>query len=292
MIDYRTVEVDVEGGSLHVGVWGNARTAIVCLHGITANHRSFLALAEQLADEFMIIAPDLRGRGGSNRIAGPFGIAAHADDVAKICKAFDLDQVVLVGHSMGAFVSLVTAHRHPTLVKSMLLIDGGIPLNLGPLAELPPEDLVNAIIGPSLQRLKMRFESPQAYLDFWKQHPVLSSSWNPYLEDYILYDLVGEEPELRSSVREDAVITDGSSELQTTDLADALEALEHPVHLLRAERGLIGPDPLYAEDWIAQWRPKLPTLTDEVISGVDHFTIGVSEHGARQVAERVRRMIS
>ncbi len=40
----------------------------------------------------------------------------------------DLGRVVISGHSMGAFVALLTAERHPALVADVVLVDGGIAL--------------------------------------------------------------------------------------------------------------------------------------------------------------------
>ncbi|MEU6476574.1 alpha/beta fold hydrolase [Streptomyces sp. NPDC047017] len=57
---------------------------------------------------------------------GPYGIAAHADDVAAVVAALDLGRVVLTGHSMGAFTAALTAVRHPDLFSALLLVDGGV----------------------------------------------------------------------------------------------------------------------------------------------------------------------
>jgi hypothetical protein len=48
---YDTFAVEVDGGSRHVGRWGAGRPVVLAAHGITATHRSFRALAEQLGEE-------------------------------------------------------------------------------------------------------------------------------------------------------------------------------------------------------------------------------------------------
>ena len=206
-----------------------------------------MALADQLPGDTTLIAPDLRGRGGSNGIAGPYGMPEHADDLVAVLDHLGVDSATVVGHSMGGFVAVVAADRHPDRVDAVLLVDGGLPLDLGPLAQLPIDELVAAIIGPSLQRLRMTFASAEEYLDFWRPHPALRSSWNPYIEEYLRYDLVGTEPELRSGVREEAVLADSESDLRDGVVERAVLALRHPVIFLRAPRGLSDADPLFAE---------------------------------------------
>src|SRR5699024_1531258 len=90
---------------------------VVAVHGVTASHRCWLSLAEELP-EVRIVAPDLRGRGRSNQITGPFGLATHADDVAAVLGHLRVDNAVVAGHSMGGFVALVTADRYPDMVSS------------------------------------------------------------------------------------------------------------------------------------------------------------------------------
>ena len=52
-----------------------------------------------------LIAPDLRGRGRSNTLPGPFGMTRHADDMAAVLDFLGVPRAVVVGHSMGGFVS-------------------------------------------------------------------------------------------------------------------------------------------------------------------------------------------
>lgn len=164
---YRTVEVEVEGGQLHAGIWGDRGPVILCSHGITANHISFQTLADRMGGEFQLIAPDHRGRGRSCDIVGPWGMKAHAADMVALLDALSLERAdLMVGHSMGAFIAVVAQAEYPQRVGALLLVDGGLPL----FDEIPPgvssEQLVHAIIGPAMARLDMRFASADAYLDF------------------------------------------------------------------------------------------------------------------------------
>jgi pimeloyl-ACP methyl ester carboxylesterase len=290
---YAAFDVDVSGGRLHVARWGSGDAVAVAAHGITATHRSFRGLAEQLGAEVTLLAPDLRGRGRSNGITGPFSMATHTDDLVAVLDHAGVERATVVGHSMGAFVAVVTAHRHPGRVSRLVLVDGGLPLDLGALAGQPIDSIVAAIIGPALERLRLTFPSVDAYLDYWRKHPALATDWNAWIEDAYTYDLegdvAGDPPELRSGVREAAVLADAETQLVEDHVARGLDELRHPAVLVRAPAGVMGRPPgLYPDGWLASWKPRLPTLRDVLVPDVNHYTILLSERGAAAVAAVVR----
>lgn len=289
---YDVVQVPVDGGELTVGRWGSGPRTVVAAHGVTANHTSFHPLADALGDEFTLLAPDLRGRAGSRDVGPPYGMAAHADDVAAVVRSLaDGNPVTLLGHSMGGFVAAVAAARHADLVSSVVLVDGGLPLDLGPAAALPIEDLLKAVLGPAIERLGMTFASVEAYLDFWRQHPALAADWSPYVERYLQTDLVDDGGALRPSTRKEAVIADTESDLREGVVEQSLKELRQPVVHLRAPRGLLDQEPpLYPDPSLEPWRSVVPQLETELVEDCNHYTILLAEHGARQVAETVRRL--
>lgn len=282
--------VEADGGALTVWQWGPADgPVLVALHGITAHGRSFRALAERLPG-VRVLAPDLRGRGGSRDIAGPFSMAAHAHDVVRVLDAAEIDDAILLGHSMGGFAALVAADRHADRVRELVLVDGGLPLELpDEVRSLPTDQLVGAIIGPALERLRMTFPSREAYRALWQAHPALADDWGPIIEAYVDEDLVGEAPELRPGAQEDAVLCDGRSELVHDDVELALRALDTPTTFLAAEHGLLAADapPLYSDEQLKAFVSDHPEVTAVRIDGVNHYTVLLTERGADAVAEHV-----
>src|SRR5690625_4820689 len=118
---------------------------------------------------FRIVAPDLRGRGRSNTLPGPYGMGRHADDLADLLHALGTKKVTAVGHSMGGFVAVVLSHRHPGLTTRLVLADGGLPLDSPDGVD--PDAIMQAVLGPAIQRLAMTFPGHSAYRECWAKHP-------------------------------------------------------------------------------------------------------------------------
>lgn len=294
MPSYRALDISVAGGSLRLGIWGDSGPRILCSHGITANHLSFQLFAEVLGDGFQLIAPDHRGRGGSAGIAGPWGMAEHAHDMAAVLDALEIDAVdLMVGHSMGAFVTVVTQASMPERVPRYLLVDGGLPL-FDEVPDVTPEQLIDAIIGPAMQRLDRQFESSAAYLDFWREHPAFArdNDWSEALENYFLADLTGQPPLLRSSVNKSAIVEDTKSQLMSNVIPDALASLSGEGWFLQAPRGVLDDAPLYPLERVQRLAEGIPGLQVKSVEDVNHYTILLGETGAAQVAEHVRALFS
>lgn len=277
-----THSIPVRGGTLTVGEWGPADAApLIAIHGITASHLAWSKFARALPHR-RIIAPDLRGRGASSTLPGPWGMAQHAEDVTAMLDHLGIASAPLVGHSMGAFVAVVTAHLFPSRVSSMLLVDGGLTLQLPPGHTLQGS---TRMLGPAAERLAMTFESREAYRDYWKKHPAFTDAWTQALEEYIDYDLVGKPGELRSRTVVEAMVEDSRELYGAEVVAAAVAAIPHGTILLTAPRGLLDETPgLYAPERIRYWQQTLPGLVIDEVPDVNHYTIVMSEAGASAVA--------
>jgi pimeloyl-ACP methyl ester carboxylesterase len=293
---YRPDTVAVDGGELFCAVWEpDARhvvgpvPTVVLIHGITSSHLAWPALVDLLPG-MRVLAPDLRGRGASRDLPGPYGMARHADDVAAAVRCLHRgeDPVTVVGHSMGGFVGVVLADRHPGLVDQLVLVDGGLPLT--PPPGVSPDQLAEATLGPAAARLRQTFASRGDYRDYWREHPALGRDWSELSEAYADYDLVGEEPTLHPATQEAALHGDIRELVDGHDLLRALERLRHPTTWLVAPRGLMDEvPPLYPEQARAAWRAAYPSVVVAEIPDVNHYSIVLSRRGAAAVAPWVEQ---
>lgn len=119
MTDTRLTLAD--GAVLAYGDAG-ARPPLVLVHGWPLDRGIWAPQLGAFSGERRVLAPDLVGAGGSEP-SGRATIAAHADDLLAWLDRLGLDQVVLVGLSMGGYVALDFAHRHPARLAALVLAD-------------------------------------------------------------------------------------------------------------------------------------------------------------------------
>ena len=274
------LDVPVARGLLRVATWPGTGTPVLAIRGITSSSRSWPLLAQEL--EMPVVAPDLRGRGRSNRLPAPVGLVAHADDCAAVLRAVTDEPAVVVGHSMGGFVATVLAAQDPELVRVLVLVDGGLPF--------PPVDVAATLAG--LQPIKDRLRTSytrESYSDWFRGHPAFARDWTPEIEEYADYDLP-EDPG-RPSADPDAVEADQLDLLESAVFAYAVERPRHPRVFLHAPRGFADDPPgLYPQATVDAFAARWPDLDVRPVPDVNHYTIVLSRRGAAAVADAVREL--
>jgi pimeloyl-ACP methyl ester carboxylesterase len=285
--------VPVHGGELSVLRWparSPAAPRVVLVHGITANALAWARVADALAGEFEVLAPDLRGRAGSARLPGPYGLERHAEDVAALLPRHREAPTVLVGHSMGAFVTaLAAAGVARDRVDGAVLVDGGPALPQPPGADL--DAMLAATLGPSLDRFGRTFPDLAAVRAFWAGHPAVGP-WvdDPAVAAYLARDV---EPAdgggLRSACVPEAVRVDGADVLANERVLEATDDLPFPTTLLWATRGLQDQVPgLYDEVRLASLGLELQRITAREVPDTNHYSILWAPQGVAAIAEEVR----
>ena len=281
----RQLDIPVDGGDLRVLLWGTGKHVAVVVHGITGSGMAWQAVARQMPPGWTLAAPDLRGRGRSGQLPGPYGLERHAADVAAVLRHFG-GRPVLAGHSMGAYVALLARDAHPNLVRRLILVDGGLPLPVPDGADL--DAVLETTLGPALARLRLTFPDTEAYLHFWRAHPALAGHWTADVEAYCRYDLTGEPGRLGSRVAEDAVRADGREVLSEKVFVDALSRLTAPTPLLTAPMGMFGAPPgLLPAETVTAWRKRVPQLRPRTVPDVNHYTILFDKQAAAAVVKAI-----
>lgn len=93
---------------------------LVALHDLSGTGTGMIGALEGLTEEFRIIAPDLRGHGGSPTPKGPWSVDDFASDVARLI-AKEAHGCVVVGVGLGAATAIALALGHPGLVSGLVL---------------------------------------------------------------------------------------------------------------------------------------------------------------------------
>jgi pimeloyl-ACP methyl ester carboxylesterase len=95
----------------------------VFLHGGAEGGRSGYAFLAMLSPHWHVYAPDLRGHGGSGRVAGQYRIQDYVPDISAFLQEVVQAPAVVMGHSLGANVGIMLAALHPHLVHALIVCD-------------------------------------------------------------------------------------------------------------------------------------------------------------------------
>jgi pimeloyl-ACP methyl ester carboxylesterase len=109
--------------------WGGPSTLppVVCVHGLTRNGRDFDRLANALARERLVIAPDIVGRGASSWLADArsYAYPQYCADMAALIARLGVDEVDWVGTSMGGLIGMMLAAQPSSPIRRLVLNDVG-----------------------------------------------------------------------------------------------------------------------------------------------------------------------
>lgn len=282
-------------GDVELTIWrAGEGDPLILIHGITAQHRTFNDLAKNLAGEYELIGIDLRGRGDSDKPESGYGLDAHAGDVVRVLDHLGLEDAVLVGHSMGAFVSLQVALSYPGRVRSLVLLDGGWPRQKTTEDEMTEEQKKEAEelregLERAFSRLEMVFDEPENYLNFWFPGQELTfDDLPPSLADYYRYDLGEVEGGYQPKASLDAVREDSPQVSTSAPTADEMREVNCPVALARPTAGFFpDSDPLISEAARKEMGDALDLQLDTVLNGANHYSM-MFEPYASEVAASVR----
>jgi len=124
---------------------------VILLHGFGASAYSWRYLAPALAEHHRVFTLELKGYGLSDKPAdGKYAISDQADLVAAFIRTRDLHDLVVMGHSMGGGVTLMTyfkvAEDNPGRIKRLVLIDSaGYPQKMPWFIRLAGIPLLNSV---------------------------------------------------------------------------------------------------------------------------------------------------
>ena len=98
---------------------------IVLIHGMLNSSSHWRSVAQSLASEYTVIAPDLIGHGDSAAPRGDYSLGAHAASIRDLLAAIGIDRATIVGHSLGGGVAMQFFYQFPQRVERLALISSG-----------------------------------------------------------------------------------------------------------------------------------------------------------------------
>ena len=271
--------VALDGITLAVKEWpGPAKgSAIVCIHGLTANHTCWASMADALSPRHRLIAYDLRGRGESDKPDKGYSLELHGEDLGRLLDHFKLKTAVVMGHSLGAHIALRFAAEHPARVSKLVLADGGLDVRAEILDSLRP----------AINRLGVEFPSLEIFLQFIRALPMFEGRWNDYLDRYFRYDV---ETLPSGAVRSKAAkhaIEEELANLERERLWVWHHQVRCPTLIFRAPDGLLTPtDCLMTREEGEAMAHAIPKSRLVVVPKTNHYTVLLGSHPKVKTALR------
>jgi non-heme chloroperoxidase len=269
----------VRGGGglrLHVREWGKADgPPILFIHGWSQNHLCWAKQYESaLADEFRLVAYDLRGHGMSEAPLEPEHYTdgkLWADDVAAIIAELQLDRPVLVGWSYGSFVICDYVREHgQDRIAAINFVEGAVKLGEAAFGTLIGPGFVDNFVDATVDDLPTNIRAMRSFVRACVVKPVSADE----LESAVCWNVV-----VPASIRANLAS-------RTIDDDDVLRAIEVPLLVTqgRADSVVL---PLMAEHVLAT----CPTAEASWYEGVGHVPhLEEPERFNRELAELTRRV--
>ena len=257
--------------TIHVIQWGERDVKgppIVCVHGLTANAFFFQIIADTFSQERRVFAYDLRGRGDSDKPEEGYSVPIHAADLASLLDELQIEAPILIGHSLGALISLYFAAHYPDKLSKLVLLDAGAPLPWSTAEEQP------AWLTTAISRLGTPVPSFEIYRNALKAARFLGPYWNAYVDTYFNHDVIhNSDGSVSAKASREAILEEGRRYPE----ADPTQQWTHvtaPTLLLRAGKGMFTDnDQLLSEAAAEQAQREIPHCTYVNYPALNHYTI-------------------
>ena len=154
--------IDLPGNKLRLFFYdsgGSREPAVLLIHGLGDEADTWRHLIEPLSSRWRVIAPDLPGFGRSEKPVRAYTLEFLQSCLFELLERLSIQQVILVGHSMGGMLAQSMALEQPGMVKGLVLIDGGL---LVQTQRLNPQLLISLIPGIGEWHYTKLRKDPQA----------------------------------------------------------------------------------------------------------------------------------
>jgi pimeloyl-ACP methyl ester carboxylesterase len=125
---YKLHKIEVPIAEMTVSTWQGgpyeAASAILMLHGFSADKNLWLRFSRHFVRQYRVIIPDLPGHGETGfKAGGGFDIALQAKRMIQLLDVCGVEKVHVIGNSMGGYLAAWLAATYPERIASLALID-------------------------------------------------------------------------------------------------------------------------------------------------------------------------
>ncbi len=169
---------------------------VILLHGWAASAKLMWPLAEKLARDFAIYAPDLPGFGNTALPPNPWTVFDYANFVLAFMDAVQVERAHLIGHSFGGRLSLILGADHAHRFDKIVLIDSAGVRPKVPWYRSLPATLFHAVegalpangpVGEAINTLREKYRARVGSEDYQNAGPLRETFLNVISEDLLPY---------------------------------------------------------------------------------------------------------
>jgi pimeloyl-ACP methyl ester carboxylesterase len=117
------VAISYDKENIAYSVYGSGNRALIFVHGWSCDSRYWVNQLHSFAKKYKVITVDLGGHGNSSSTRSDFTINSFAKDIQAVVEQEAIDNIILIGHSMGGPVVVSTARLLPNKVKGVIGVD-------------------------------------------------------------------------------------------------------------------------------------------------------------------------
>ncbi len=237
--------ISADGVSIAYEVRREGEPALVFVHGWCCNRSYWSEQLPQFAEKYKVVAIDLAGHGDSGLNRKEWTMGAFGEDVVAVVNKLNLEQVVLIGHSMGGFVILEAARRMPKRVIGLVGVD-----TLQNFEEKLTQEQIDDWWAP-------------LYANFVEgTRTVVRTMFTPHSDSALVEKIVADMSSAPQDVGLGAL--EGYIDFQNNEIIQVLKEVKAPIICINAD--------LYPTNVKANQR-YAPSFKALIMSGVGHFNM-------------------